>query len=174
MTAQYPDIKTLQRNSVVAILTGHTCGEACWHARDEVCRCSCGGQNHGILNRADGSRPERTSKKDGQVFVLAGVAPSWREAETMRREVEASHFPGLDHCAYGSFRDAATLPVISRKASSSQLNWPEVNAVLPEERQQIYLVWRLRPGEKYITRSSCSSYNPKAPGYRPAEYSVAT
>jgi len=29
------------------------CGPACWEAREEVCRCSCGGVNHGI-HRHDG------------------------------------------------------------------------------------------------------------------------
>ena len=41
-----------------SMITGHTCGDACWHARDIECRCSCGGRNHGIMARG-GDQPER-------------------------------------------------------------------------------------------------------------------
>ena len=32
-----------------AITTATSCGLACWMARHETCRCSCGGANHGIM-----------------------------------------------------------------------------------------------------------------------------
>lgn len=56
-----------------AILTSQTCGEACWHAAEEVCRCSCGGRNHGCLKSADGVRPVRMAKIAGHRYKLAAV-----------------------------------------------------------------------------------------------------
>lgn len=53
------------------VITESTCGEACWEAREEICRCSCNGGNHGIYRR--GERPERTSKINGFVYKLVGV-----------------------------------------------------------------------------------------------------
>lgn len=52
-----------------------TCGEACWHAREEVCRCSCGGKNHGCLRAgAEGAaEPERTCRINGVRYKLAAV-----------------------------------------------------------------------------------------------------
>ena len=41
-------------------MTDATCGDACWAARSDVCRCSCDGKNHGITRTADGERPTRT------------------------------------------------------------------------------------------------------------------
>lgn len=154
----YPTIEQLQSNPLISILTGHTCGEACWHAREEVCRCSCGGKNHGILNNGL-PRPVRTSKKDGNFYVLAGVAPSYTEGEKMLREILYASFPGIDWCAYGSFRDMSTMPVLNRKASDSSLKWPEVQAVESTERGGAkYLIWRLSAGAKYITKPSSIRY----------------
>ena len=148
---------------MLAILTSHTCGDACWHAREDVCRCSCGGVNHGILN-AGGSRPERTSRKDGKLYVLAGVAPSYNSAEIMVNQLITDNFPGLDIYAYGDYRDELTTPILIRKASESQLRWEEVAAIQSD--QPKYLVWRLPAGQQYITRAS-SGYgqNTSAPQY---------
>ena len=50
-----------------------TCGEACWHAREEICRCSCGGKNHGVLRTANGVRPDRTCKIAGERYTFRAV-----------------------------------------------------------------------------------------------------
>lgn len=59
--------------AAIAILTTQTCGDACWHAREDICRCSCGGRNHGCLRTGKGTRPERTSKIDGEMYRLKAV-----------------------------------------------------------------------------------------------------
>lgn len=59
--------------NIFGILTDQTCGEACWHARDEVCRCSCGGKNHGILRGPNGVQPKRMAKIAGCMYSLEGV-----------------------------------------------------------------------------------------------------
>ena len=57
----------------------HTCGEACWHAVDDVCRCSCGGKNHGCLRGANGVQPARMAKIGGHRYKLAMVGDGARE-----------------------------------------------------------------------------------------------
>lgn len=57
------------------ILTDTTCGESCWHAREDVCRCSCGGRNHGVLLDANGERPIRSCKINGMRYTLFAVGP---------------------------------------------------------------------------------------------------
>ena len=168
----YPSIEAIKRNPVMTILSGHTCGEACWHARDEVCRCSCGGANHGILNNGS-VRPERTSKKDGHFYIIAGIAPSYREANKMLTEYLSEHFPGIDLCAYGNYRDMSTMPVISRKASASQLKWPEVQAIQVADRQEKYIVWSLPIGSKYVTKCSKSAFYSKTKEFEPALTSLS-
>lgn len=64
---------TMPRCVLYSVLTSQTCGEPCWHAVEDVCRCSCGGKNHGCLKSADGVRPVRMSKIDGERYKLAGV-----------------------------------------------------------------------------------------------------
>ena len=55
------------------IFTDATCGDACWHAREDICRCSCGGRNHGILRSAKGTRPARTRRIRTDRYELAAV-----------------------------------------------------------------------------------------------------
>jgi len=41
-------------NAVLAMISGHTCGPACWEAREDVCRCECpecGGLCHLLANK---------------------------------------------------------------------------------------------------------------------------
>ncbi|MGO9014666.1 MAG: hypothetical protein ACLQF0_06765 [Dissulfurispiraceae bacterium] len=61
--------------TTVAFLTEATCGEACWHAKEDICRCSCGGKNHGILLSANGEQPVRQSKIDGHRYQMLAVGP---------------------------------------------------------------------------------------------------
>lgn len=65
--------KEMPRCVKFAILTSQTCGEACWHAEEDVCRCSCGGRNHGCLKVEGGKRPVRTARIDGERYKLAAV-----------------------------------------------------------------------------------------------------
>lgn len=141
-----------------AILTQSTCGDACWHAREEICRCSCGGRNHGILRTEDGTRPQRTSKHDGHFYELVAVIPGRAEGEAWNdvfertrvevQKVTNDRFPGVDPWAYGAYRQAKTMPVIDRKVSESQMKWPEVVAVPNAYR----LIWAMPAGSRYLVR----------------------
>ena len=63
------------------ILTEATCGEACWQAREDVCRCSCNGKNHACLRGQD-RRPERTRKLNGHLYQLVAVS-AYREGSCL-------------------------------------------------------------------------------------------
>ena len=142
----------------IAILTGATCGDGCWHAREEVCRCSCGGRNHGILRRG-GDRPLRTCKIQGELFELVGVVAGRGEGEAWidaihrtdaeRQRVVAERFPDIDAYAYGQWRPRSVYPVQDRKVSPTQAKWPEVQAVPNAYR----LVWAQPSGTDYAKRS---------------------
>lgn len=54
-----------------ATLTEATCSVACWQAREDVCRCSCGGSNHGIHLR--GGEATRTCRVNGVLYELVAV-----------------------------------------------------------------------------------------------------
>ena len=126
-----------------------TCGEACWQAREDVCRCCCNGANHGC-DRLTGERPERTKRKRGnryKLMAITGYGNAWR----MSRD------------DYGDFMDAYTSAtgkpyytnperypherVICNLASESAHKWPEVAAVdtcengVKSYNCDTYLVW---------------------------------
>jgi len=63
----------------MAILTSQTCGEPCWHAEEDICRCSCGGKNHGCLKDGNGKQPIRTRKIAGERYKLVAVGSGCRE-----------------------------------------------------------------------------------------------
>lgn len=50
-----------------------TCGEACWTAKENVCKCSCNGENHGILLKENGEQPVRNAKINGYRYELKGI-----------------------------------------------------------------------------------------------------
>lgn len=56
---------------VKAFLSDITCGESCWNAREDVCRCECGGKNHGIHLR--GGNAIRACRINGRRYELVSV-----------------------------------------------------------------------------------------------------
>jgi hypothetical protein len=136
-----------------AILTNTTCGEACWQAREDICRCSCGGKNHGCLRSADGVRPTRTAKLSGKVYELEAVgehgelydlAKARNEANGPYRTdtIPASPEPIVYRYFYHETDNGA--PARLKPATKDQIaRWPELAAYrdLPPTRA-VYLLWR--------------------------------
>ena len=149
----------METNLAMAILTGSTCGDNCWHAREDVCHCSCGGKNHGILT-VGGTAPVRSSKVDGEFYELVAVIPGRGEGEAwydVNKRIRAEfnrvvndRFPGVDCWAYGPWREGKTMPVIDRKPSVSQLKWAEVASVPNPAR----LIWARPNGSRYLKRGA--------------------
>lgn len=131
---------SLPRCVRVAILTSQTCGEICWHAQEDVCRCSCGGRNHGCLTVDGATRPVRTSKIDGVRYALAGVGlradlvpdakaingQQWRAVEPAQTCIEAS-------VGYFSPEEVAQARASGRKVWFVQYryHWNETDAGAP-------------------------------------------
>jgi|GEM_PF-4887071 len=147
---------------MLGYLTGSTCGDACWHAVENICRCSCMGTNHGILT-VGGVRPARTSRIGGEMFELAAILTQEPEecyAHACTRhsvEVEriyAARFPDIDCFAYGEYRPRGVLPVQDRKLSATQNAWAEVLAVP----SAIRLLWARPAGSEYARRVDRPAY----------------
>lgn len=144
-------------NLAFAIMTGSTCGDACWHAREDICHCSCGGVNHGILTRG-GTSPVRNSKISGQFYELVSIIPGRQEGECWydvfkRTESEinriiSDRFPGIDRWEYTSWKPNGIFPVVDRKITISQSKWREVMAVPSAYR----LIWSRPIGTEYKKR----------------------
>lgn len=115
---------------LIAFLTESTCGESCWHAVEDVCRCSCGGKNHGCLRSEDGIRPVRTAKIDGWRYELAAVgeyAAMYREAHDQLK----NHTYTIGNSSYRyHYRETdRNSPWRVKCASKSQMAaWPELAA----------------------------------------------
>lgn len=136
-------------------LTDQTCGEACWHAREETCHCSCGGRNHGCLKTEDGVQPTRTAKIAGVRYELAGVG----DPALYRKAARLNHwsvvgFSGLnpltDHVGkvylyYYTWKDTeGGAPALVKYASQDQrAKWPELAAWKDAPRYaSVMLLWK--------------------------------
>src|ERR1039458_7093513 len=115
---------------IVAFLSEATCGEPCWEAREDVCRCSCGGKNHGCMRTADGIRPTRNAKIDGYRYELKAVGEVYAEAKAINR---GAGYRSVDRISdtltyhyYWEYTDKGA-PARMKTASDSQIaNWPEL------------------------------------------------
>ena len=119
-----------------ATLTNATCGDACWYAREDICRCSCGGKNHACLRGERGNRPERTRKLNGYMYQLAAVeapgASCIAVGEAPLRDLKRHIMTGV--MAEGlweryKFDSTPGYPVKIKTASESEIKrWPELAA----------------------------------------------
>lgn len=131
-----------------ALMYAHTCGDACWHAREDICRCSCNGKNHGCL-RDGGTQPERTSRRKTYVYKLHAVVgcddqPSYKAdqiawntaghiiqatfpAGNPRKPMDSYYQKPGEPTKYYSWRaDDDGVPALVRTASESQMRWTEL------------------------------------------------
>lgn len=136
-----------------AILTTTTCSYNCWYAKQEICHCSCGGTNHGILLEEGQEQPERQSRIDGFMYRLVEVGAN-RDIENSARMWRKS--PGYKSITYGVQRgldgepdreakchsvwwgNEKGCPTRVKKATDSQLaNWAELQG----QGKWTYLLW---------------------------------
>ncbi len=160
---------TAPRGIMLAVLTSQTCGDACWHAREEICRCSCGGKNHGCLNHG-GAQPERTSRIDGfmyrlksigqygdvcrescEINRLAGYKSAERPTvvigatggnytpEQIAQAKAAGHEVWFQQYCYTWQTTDGGAPARVKTASKNQMNWPELAGWKAE--RGVYLLW---------------------------------
>lgn len=134
---------------LLAILTGDTCGEACWEAREDICRCSCGGTNHGCRRNASGIQPARSSKIDGHAYVLKAVGEYGDIACKARELNEAAGYREVirinDELTYHyTWKDTDRgAPARMKPAPASHIaKWPELASVRDwPMHKKPYLLW---------------------------------
>lgn len=92
-------------------MSGHTCGIACWTAQEDVCRCSCGGINHGIARTDASKSPVRSRKIQGAFYEFHSVYRGYADICRLRYD---GTFP----------KDGMTLVANERQIEA----WPELAA----------------------------------------------
>ncbi len=130
----------------IAEITVAICDLRCWMAVEDVCRCRCGGDNHGIV-RDGGSRPGRTKSKLGRYYKLVAVG-SPQQANRIERD---DYYGWLKEIGYKNAKEKGHYPVeriLVNKATKSQLKWDEVQSGKHEYKRyngqmidRTYLVW---------------------------------
>ena len=148
---------TIARMTIESILTGTTCGLACWEAREDICRCSCGGDNHGCLRHEGGVQPARTAKIDGFRYTLIAVGNRqevYSRANPILRanEKPVPYFNGgtITYRLWGTEKGG---PARVKPASKTQVeNWPELASFRNPQtfRDLPYLLW-LKDGIEDVT-----------------------
>ena len=127
-------------------ITAQVCDLRCWMAVEDVCRCRCGGENHGIV-RGGGERPGRTKSVKGIYYTLIAVGSP---KETFH--IERDDYRGWQQeIGWKNAKEKGYYPqgrIITNKATKAQLKWDEVqvnqNLITRYNGNQIdrtYLVW---------------------------------
>jgi hypothetical protein len=130
--------------SIAAVLTETTCSVACWMAREEVCRCSCGGRNHGCLKTGTGEQPIRECKIDGVRYQLKAVG-LWREiyqqGQAINRAAPKRRIGANYECHW--YMSDKGAPARMKLASTSQFEkWAELAAYREAGAiKRPYLLW---------------------------------
>lgn len=135
---------------LIATLTGTTCSFPCWYAHEKVCRCSCGGKNHGALLDPKNPTPERIVTIAGHKYRLEAVG-QWSEINTLyRRFLMRLGWAKIDptvtyhdtqipyHQAYFVGNNYKGAPAIVKKATDRQYIWPELKMM---GNVTLYLLW---------------------------------
>lgn len=123
-----------------------TCSMACWMAQEDVCRCMCGGRNHGLM-RYGGEQPGRYRQRKGISYQLVAIASgirAYREADRLVRQLREAA-PQLEHFGF-FYRDENE--AFSEPVSGHALKWPEcqpaldmAQTLMPYNSPKPYLVW---------------------------------
>lgn len=148
-----------------AFLTDATCGEGCWEARELICRCSCGGKNHGCMKSKSGNRPQRTAKIDGEAYKLVSIGAYgdilkqydalMKTKESVKCDCEKEHKQGLRDVEKLKTHDGGIIiyhyywketdvgsPARVKPATKSQLlSWEELQGIDREKIRSPYLLW---------------------------------
>jgi len=119
-------------------LTGATCGEACWKAYEDICRCSCGGVNHACLRSQNGQRPDRTSRVKSHAYILYAVANDYRDGVRIQNTINGAAYDagvaqpyigydGTQHGYYPWRPGDDGVPAVRKTATAAQIKtWPEL------------------------------------------------
>ena len=73
-------------------LSQRTCAEQCWNAREDVCRCTCHGANHGCLLINGRPAPGRTKRTGDTRWRLHAVADHSTACFVLERYLVGDHW----------------------------------------------------------------------------------
>ena len=140
-------------------MTMTTCSDACWYAREDVCRCNCGGKNHGVLRSGKGEQPARTRRVKHARYELIAVFGGGEDSESEARDYIMGR---LEDMGVERARGKAWNANISNEWSSREnpfryspatesnvRAWPELSAYRDDDgdartwwRRRPYCVWK--------------------------------
>lgn len=129
---------------MIALISGHTCGPACWEAREDICRCECGGKNHGCLRSPDGVQPVRRTKIQGDGYSLEAVG---RFCDLEEKAIAMNEAAGVTY-RYAYQPHAKYCNPVARLKAATQTQiaaWPELAAYRGPEwviQGGVYLLWK--------------------------------
>ena len=134
---------------MLSIITDATCGEACWTAKEELCKCSCDGHNHGCLLISDGVQPNRTCKIDGFRYELVAIgkySDTYREGERTNKEEGTKKMIGT-YTYYYNVTEPGALARVKCASAIQIANWKELEQYKKMERVELfynkpYLLWK--------------------------------
>ena len=138
-------------------LTDATCGDACWHAREDICRCSCAGANHGVLRSNGAAQPNRTRRIKVNIYEMAAVESAAEckascRAASSRPIYDAHHAVEAAGIAAGRYRwqdicrsdNNITYPSYVKTASDAEVaRWPELAAWRGMRYDRPLVLWTL-------------------------------
>jgi len=133
-----------------SILTDATCGEACWAAKEDVCKCSCGGHNHGILLTPEGMQPNRTCKIDGfryELIEIGKYSEVYTKGERINKEEGTNKIIG-NYTYYSRVTDVGALVRVKAASAIQIQNWKELENYKSMSRTELlfndkpYLMWK--------------------------------
>ena len=113
---------------MLSIITDATCGEGCWAAKEDICKCSCGGHNHGILLTPEGMQPNRTCKIDGFRYKLIEIgkySELYAKGERTNKDMGTTRTIGK-YTYYNHVTDVGALVRVKAASMIQIQNWKEL------------------------------------------------
>lgn len=135
---------------ITSLFSDITCGEGCWTAKEDICKCSCNGKNHGCLKseKDNNIQPLRTSKINGFRYELYAI-DKYNDLQNIVDKVNRNKFYKIDtytdkegktHEYKYFYNDNVKNALIRIKpASKIQIqNWTELNQYKNMNRFDLY------------------------------------
>ena len=134
--------ETQELSALTAFRTLQTCGEACWSAVEDVCRCYCGGSNHGILKTKNGVAPTRMAKIDGHMYQIKSIGSYnelYSEAKKVNDESGQSYGVSASGESYPYRETDRGAPARLKAATQDQTQrWHEFSRFKGMDRRQVW------------------------------------
>ena len=136
------------------IISDATCGLNCWLAEEPICKCFCGGLNHGVMLKLNAKQPKRMAKLDGVMYELVGISAYTTHKDYAKMNIKAdkiNHLPENEYITHDNFYNVDRIkylessdknaPMRVKKATKTQIaNWDEIKNI--SKSIHVYLLWQ--------------------------------